>query len=544
LFATGILYNLTLPAKIAGVPTDPHHNRSAIWPDISWRFGLLVLAIFAAVLVVNCIRVSHVKPFWYDELLTYYFVSDPSTSHMLQAQEDLINTFPPLYFLAIQAYARVFGATELTLRLFSCLCVILAGVVNWSMLRRCFGSWPALLSVALCFSASSGILFQASDARPYGLFLAEVAAAMLLAFRLCTSKISWPLLIANAVVHAALVTTHYFGFLYSGAMLVACALCLVREPRSIALCVGSVMLGWTAFLPCIPALIHHLEISKPHGWIQRPGISKLARLFLVDGHKYVPALIVVCVAVLWKRYSYGAKWWATVRQSLLQRRREFFVLFVLNSAIAAVPIFVWLLSQIQEPLYVGRYFNSIVFNWASAVAFVIYIALAGGDLVTRKSYSLASLSIASVVAAIYLAYAAILQDASSHDLATRSGLPSGLPIVVENQSEFLQMNYYQKQDGRLLHVIDRECALDPRAIRSANTYDQIGTALKRNYPQIPIMTTEELLDKYGEFIVIDHPNSLWFERRISGQAGFESERVADTRQNGGDGERVWRVRRL
>ena len=106
-----------------------------------WEYIVTVLAITS--LLVSCVIVSSRKFFWNDELYSYYFLSDPSFTHMLGAFHDKINNTPPLYFLLGWLWARVFGSTELSLRLFSSLGMCLACTIVWIVLRRTYSFWPA-----------------------------------------------------------------------------------------------------------------------------------------------------------------------------------------------------------------------------------------------------------------------------------------------------------------------------------------------------------------------------------------------------------------
>lgn len=173
----------------------------------------VVPALAIVSLLISCVIVSSKKFFWNDELYSYYLLADPSFTHMLGAFHDKINNTPPLYFLLGWLWARVFGSTELSLRLFSSLGMCLACGIVWITLRRTYNFWSASIGTLGVFCVSDIILSQNAEARMYGLFLALCSFA-LLQFEINNriSKDSWKIFISNACIHAAIVNTHPFWF--------------------------------------------------------------------------------------------------------------------------------------------------------------------------------------------------------------------------------------------------------------------------------------------------------------------------------------------
>src|SRR5215469_4621285 len=84
-----------------------------------WEFAIPALAVVS--LIVSCIIISAKAYFWLDELFSYYLLADHSFRHMMVAFGDKFTNVPPLYFMLGWLWARAFGVTELSLRLFSSL---------------------------------------------------------------------------------------------------------------------------------------------------------------------------------------------------------------------------------------------------------------------------------------------------------------------------------------------------------------------------------------------------------------------------------------
>ena len=280
-----------------------------------------LVAIF--VLTASCIASTYYLPFWFDELLTHYVVSDPSFSHMLGAESDLINTTPPLYFIVVWPLAQIFGASELPLRLFSSFAISAALVMTWHLLRRLYGTRPASVAVVVGFLGSTAVWYQNMEARMYGMFLAEIAVAVLLAVQVMSShSIRWYWLAGNSAIHGAIVTTHYFGILYSGAILAATFVMLLKRRPILIRWVASVLIGWLAFVPCIPIFVHHLEFSKPHGWIPPPTITDFAKVVGGDIFFTFPAAVAIMGCLFVIRLLSGKRFQSTSSDGVEAERKS------------------------------------------------------------------------------------------------------------------------------------------------------------------------------------------------------------------------------
>ena len=370
------------------------------------------------------------------------------------------------------------------------------------------------------------------EARFYGMYLAEVAAAVSLAVAMMSRRpIGWPLLAANTLVHAALVTTHYFGFLYSGAILAAVAVCSMRQPRVLFQSVGSIVVGWLAFVPCVPIFLHHLEFSKPHGWIPTPTLTNLLNLLMGDTLWVVPAAagigaMAIAFFVIARRGD-RSKSISDPAECLTGRR----VLAIMMLAFLLAPVAIWAWSQVATPVFVARYFVPdvfiVCFLLAELTRFVFHRA-ATIDLsgLSRQRWFVTSLKV--ICSLLIVGYLTAPSRTIYRELkkghyekwpgvATRLHLPNNparVPIVFENPLEFLVENYYSSPSDQFLMIVDQEAVLDPQAGRGANNSNQTATALKRRYPELPIVTTAELLQNYRTFIVIDESYFRWFRRNI------------------------------
>ena len=259
----------------------------------------IIPSLLAVGITLRCILLSDKHPLWLDELLSWYPLS-VSFSAMLHATTDAINSAPPLYFVVTWVWAAVFGHSALALRLFSAISIATASLLLFYVLRRAYGSLAATLALLVALSNKELLLYSV-EMRFHALFFTEIVACLALYQRLLMqAKPSVRLLALNAFAHSCLVLTHYFAPFYSGAILIATLLvCIVRRWNPIPACL-SIVIGWLAFLPWIPAFLNHAQMAKPSTWIPRPGSSALPGYYqtYLGSHFLEWALTLAVVAMI------------------------------------------------------------------------------------------------------------------------------------------------------------------------------------------------------------------------------------------------------
>ena len=266
-------------------------------PDLSWGpLELTTLGCALLSLAICCVVTSSRKYFWFDELYTWQFVTDPSLRHMLYALYHGAGGAPPFYHLTMRAWTAIFGRSERAFRMPSCLAFMAALSITWVTLRRAFGRWPAAVGTLFVFGLSPLIMRQVAEARFYGLLTALVALAVYLYMRAVSREtVSRGLLVATWLTHVALLYTHFYGALYSGAILVAWIVCDRLHGRPWHGGYVAILLAWVAFLPWLPAARAVSDIGKPHNWVPVPGGREFlgAYSFSLQGTALALSLIVL-----------------------------------------------------------------------------------------------------------------------------------------------------------------------------------------------------------------------------------------------------------
>jgi hypothetical protein len=208
-------------------------------------FGLraahLVLALTLLAAAIRFATLSQ-QSLWLDESYAIEDIGRPFGAML--SWVDAREGSPPLYFVLLWFWAKVFGTGAVGLRALSAI----AGIATVPMV---YAAGAALASrraglVAAAFTAVSPLMvWYSQDARPYALLVALCAASLWFAAR-AVSGGSWRWLAAWAIAASLALATHFFaGFLVAGELVWLC----VALRRRAALPVAAVCVVQLALLP-------------------------------------------------------------------------------------------------------------------------------------------------------------------------------------------------------------------------------------------------------------------------------------------------------
>ncbi|MBI3486290.1 glycosyltransferase family 39 protein [Candidatus Daviesbacteria bacterium] len=128
----------------------------------SYFLGLILLfAFFSRLLFLN----QH--SIWFDEAFSY-FVAKQDLVNLIYAS--LADNHPPLYFLILHFWIKIFGNSELILRFLSVIFNLLSIIVLYHLVKLLFGSKKAVLA-SIIFVLSPLILYYSVEIRMYSLFV-------------------------------------------------------------------------------------------------------------------------------------------------------------------------------------------------------------------------------------------------------------------------------------------------------------------------------------------------------------------------------------
>jgi hypothetical protein len=487
---------------------------------MSPKASTIPIIVACLTLVVACVMISARKYFWHDELYSWYLLADPSFSRMWEAFNDRLNVSPPLYFVVGWIWARLFGASELSLRLFSSVGISAALVVGWLALKRIYPPIPATIGILTVFMTSELVLTQNAEARMYGLYLALVAAAILQyvgAYRAQSREIKYRTCFVIALTHAALINTHIFGAFYSAAVLGAFVVSdlVLRKPQ-VRIYVA-VVSGWLLWLVYLPAYLVQSQVVTPQGWLPKPLLTDMIDL-VGPGTPFVNSafagavVIAVIVARLLSRRGILMR---ALPVGGTSRKWETPMLVLALLLLLPVPV-TWVISRTLKPMFWDRYLIPTLFSYAIALTHVCSRYLPShliGQVQPDRSFSW---HLRGARGAMWLYFGALIifpvADATAYGKQTRPGHHdaefgySDLPIVVQAPGEFLARWQYAPDRRRYYYILDRaaEQGADsgPFGLQAFKHLE----AFRRNYPELAanVIASETFLGHFERFLVVDN----------------------------------------
>jgi mannosyltransferase len=194
--ATSVLDITAAPRDVAAEPTRP----------TKVAFALTAIVLLGAALRFSTLGV---QSFWLDEAYTHAIVAH-GLGHALATIPKTEST-PPLYYVLVWLWSRIFGTGEVGLRSFSALCGVLTIPVLYLLGTRLVSRRVGL--VAALLTAVNPLLFWYSqEARAYALMVLLSAATLVLLVRAVRDPAPRRLLAWGAASAVAL-ATHYFAAL-------------------------------------------------------------------------------------------------------------------------------------------------------------------------------------------------------------------------------------------------------------------------------------------------------------------------------------------
>jgi hypothetical protein len=231
------------------------------------HYRLYVLAFAVVYLVLFSLAI----PTFVDEANSFNLATEKSLPHLFSALRAGADGSFPLYALVVYGWEKVFGASELSLRLNSGLFILLFIWHSSRRLERYFG--PAAMALALLFLLSNKIfVYYALQARFYGLSFFLFSLCYWSSWDLLENKtVSLRCRLWHALMCGLLCLSHPLGLVYTfilGAIYLAFSALVKR--LSLANCLA--FLGGPAmFLVWLPSFMHQRLVNPtyaagPPGW--------------------------------------------------------------------------------------------------------------------------------------------------------------------------------------------------------------------------------------------------------------------------------------
>lgn len=512
--------------------------------------GIWACFLAAAIgLSLCCWKSARDYPFHLDEVYTDLVVSQPTPMEVCSVVRKGALHMPPFYFLLGWGWKATFGSSLLAYRALPALIAFASLVALFAFLRTFMGVWHALVG-SLCVSfASQLFLKEAHDARPYSLLLLEVNLSCLLSSLAARSgRFSWTLAVPTIATHAALVTTHYFGILFSGSIFAA-SWCSQLTRRKLGLSIVlPIALGWLGFVPWLPAARDQLGMLK-NFWTPSPRLYQLGDVynFGTDHLTGLYCIALYALSVICRRLvTDPAEGYSSYTADQTEERVSWNAGW-LTLSLLAIPVAAWIRSKLQTPVFLDRYFIGVLAAGAVLV----------GGLTSRLLPSLDSSSCpghwrAKGLVTIFVLInitAGCFMDLRSLDanIAVNLILSSPLkqssePVIVESGRGFLEMWHHFGRPGNYIYlshsaedVDEADAAGVPNAVNylSLNALNYVTDLFPRQ-----ILSKEEVLARYDSFTLVHYPGVLWL-RSLKDDKRFVLELVRAEE----NGLSVWHVQK-
>jgi mannosyltransferase len=382
---------------------------------------VLTLTLLAAAMRFGTLNVQSI---WLDESATMILVRrgfGGMLSHLSSSE-----SAPPLYYILVWAWTKLFGVGPLGFRSFSALIGTITVPVMYAAGRRIsprVGLWAAALTLV-----SPAMYYYSQEARAYGLLVLFSAAAFALWLRALQRPTGRNLALWSLVSSLAVLTHYFAAFLFVPEALLLARRCGWKQVR---VAVGAVVLVGLALLPL--ALAQRADGKT--NWIEAESLaSRVAETFkqLAVG-LYGPLEIPLGLLVLLLGAGALALLWRRAEGSERRAAREV-------AMVAGVGIGLPLLLAVTHVLDVfdGR---NVIATWIPAA---ILVAAGLGAACAGRTGVLLGAGICAVCLATIVAINAIpvYQRDDWRGIAHALTTSAGKPVVVGGQYTSMPLSIY------------------------------------------------------------------------------------------------------
>ncbi|WP_407157767.1 hypothetical protein [Bradyrhizobium sp. STM 3557] len=514
------------------------------------RICALVIGGMLAIVAVRSVS----DQLWSDELLTTNLLTANSIRKLWAGIALGIDGNPPFYMTAAWLLTRPlpdFAASVVLLKLLNVVLAAAGIAALCRVARRIASANACWIGAALFIPLSDAFIYAASELRTYALYFLMAALAVLCQQRLIEQRrridVAW-----LALANLGLAMAHTFGIAYVGCIALAGWLSQPRDGRRLfPLIVIAVLPAIVAVAAWSPSLIRQLAVAKPYNWMMQPTLSGLADiLFGSDVMLWLSTLEACCLL---------AAGLAHVKQDGLHLRPmlrdpQWQPVRFAGLVLAATTVFTfagWLFSQVAFPIYVPRFFTPQLF-----AAFALHVAFGEWLLRHARERRTLVLAICAVIAPLVARNAVLHANSSvhgkpicadTHGVFFESAFVSGdLPVMVDSPHMFLPRATYAAHGEAYRFPLDWDVVLNYPDRSRGNAVDfHIMQGLQTWEPMPQVESTDDIVRKYPQFLVIEQPYRAWFHNLVETR-NVTAEKLAETVPAAPDeiACTLWKVRRV
>ncbi|HOY68012.1 MAG TPA: glycosyltransferase family 39 protein [Candidatus Ozemobacteraceae bacterium] len=391
---------------------------------------------------------------WEDEIGSLIIARMP-VGEILGMHRTTNEFHPPLYFLFLHVWIRLFGETEIAVRSLSAVCSTLSLGLVYVCGRRLFGREAGLLAMGLLALSTFHIRY-AQEARNYALtVLLGIASFHTLAR--CLERLDLRRAAAWVVSTTALLYTNNLGLLVPFAQNLFVFLCAPfpesQDKRRWLLAQGAVLI---LFAPWLPVFLSQLASAQKSFWISPPDLQSMLDTLLEYGGSLVSchatregdrtaAVVTLCLVIGSALASFSDNGESPRDRRLRIARNPALCLTLLWFAVPlGIP---YLLSLVGQPVFIPR-----ITILASVALFLLAargLSLLPGE---RLKKLLAGATAASMILSLFIYYTTPDKDQwrEAAALVAESSRPGETIVVASARCRYSFEYYFAPKDRRIL----------------------------------------------------------------------------------------------
>jgi hypothetical protein len=509
--------------------------------------GALIAGCAIAIFVLR----SLAGPLWMDELLTMQLVQADSLPRLWSGIISGIDGNPPLYltmaWLIVHAIPQAMSAAAV-LKLASVALTAAAIFALFRIGRRVASAAACWIGVILMVTLNNNVSFVALELRTYALYFLMAALAVLFQQRLIERRRTRDLVVL-ALIYVGLTLAHTFGIVYVGCIALAGWL---SQPGDGRLRYKSFVAGTVPAIiilaAWIPFFVRQSDVARPYSWIESPGLPELLEsLFASRLSMWIAIVELCCLAGAAIAGLRGGFKFRSVLHDPQWQPYRFMILVLIG--MTGFTLTGWVASVTLFPLFVPRYFTpQLIAGFALHVAF--------GEWLVRLARQgpqarMAGLAICAIILPASLSNAATLfrdSDRGTPHCADSGGnffendfVRGDLPVITESPHIFLPRATYARHPEAYRFALDWEVVLNYPQRSRGNAVDfNIMKSLRTWAPMPSVMSTEEIVGKFPQFLAIEQSGRAWFHH-LRATREVVAEKLAEVGTDGYHSCTLWKV---
>jgi len=302
---------------------------------------IFILIIFLINILIKGLQITH-SSIWLDEAHT--------ATQSLKSISQIINESandqnPPVYFIIMHFWTKVFGISEFGIRSFSLLMSLVSVVLLFFFAERHFGLLTAVVASFL-FTFSQLQIYFSIEARSFAL----VGLLSLISFAVFLRMIKKPRLFTGlilALVNTMMIYSHFISAFIIPVQLSFVLLFYLKNKRVLKAGLTSVGVTMLLFLPWLSNLYSNLPEAGVY-WLTKPTFYNLKGLFISFSNGKVMTVIfflviLISIWLLLKGYR--------TTKLFLERER----IIILSLLWFLLPVFADYIISSKVPVFLNKY---------------------------------------------------------------------------------------------------------------------------------------------------------------------------------------------